>query len=137
MSRSQSSLFFSLVLVFASGIAVGTVGHYLYTAKTVNAVTLPQANADKFRKEFVEDMRKRVGSTDDQVGRMNTVLDQTRLQYKQVRDKMKPDMDRIKTEQIERINAILSPEQQKLYQQLRAEREEKSKQNRRPAPGGI
>lgn len=136
MSRSQSSLFFSLVLVFASGIAVGAVGHYLYTAKTVKATSLPPSNADTFRRDFVEDMRKRVGATDDQVARMNIVLDQTRLQYKQVRDKMKPDMDRIKTEQIEKINGILAPEQQKLYQQLRAERDEKSKDNKRITPGG-
>lgn len=134
--KSQSSLFVSLILVFASGMAVGAVGHYLYTAKTVNATSLPPPNADSFRKQFVEDMSNRVGLKDDQVGRMNTVLDQTRLQYKEVRDRMKPDMNRIKTEQIEKINAILTPDQRKLYEQLRLVREEKSKQTRKSVPPG-
>ena len=127
MSRSQSPLVLSLVLVFASGVAVGTVGHYLYTAKSVNATSLPPSNADSFRKQFQEEMRTRVGLQADQVQSLSKVLDQTGLQYKEVRDRMKPDMNRIKNEQIEKINALLSPEQQKLYQQLRAERDEKSK----------
>ena len=135
--KSQSSLFVSLVLVFASGMAVGAVGHYLYTAKTVNATSFPPPNADSFRKQFMEDMRNRVGIRDDQADRVNTVLDQTRFQYKEVRDRMKPDMNRIKTEQIEKINAILTPEQQKLYEQLRLDREQKSKQNSKSVPPGI
>ncbi len=135
--KSQSSLFVSLVLVFASGMAVGAVGHYLYTAKTVNATSIPPPNADSFRKQFMEDMRSRVGLRDDQVDRVNKVLDQTRLQYKEVRDKMKPDMNRIKTEQIEKVNGILTPEQQKLYEQLRLDREQKSKQNSKSVPPGI
>jgi hypothetical protein len=126
MNRTQSSLALALVLVFASGIAVGGFGYHLYTAKTVTATSGP--SPDKFRKDFVADMKVKLGMTDDQVGKMNAVLDQTRLQYKEVRDRMKPDMNRIKSEQIEKINSFLSPEQQKSYQQLRAERDEKAKQ---------
>ena len=136
MNRSLSSLFYSLVLVFASGMTVGAVGLYLYTAKSVNATSLPPASADSFRKQFVQDMRQRAGLQDNQLERMNAVLDQTRLQYQAVRERMKPDMDRIKTEQIEKINAILTPEQQKLYEQLRLEREEKAKQTRKSVPPG-
>ena len=136
MKRSLSSLFISLILVFASGIAVGVVGHYLYTAKSVNATSLPPASADSFRKQFVQEMRQRVALQDNQLEPINAVLDQTRLQYKKVREKMKPDMDRIKTEQIEKINAILTPDQQKLYEQLRLEREDKAKQTKTSRPPG-
>ena len=127
MNRSQSSLVLSLLLVFSSGVAVGTVGHYLYTAKSVNATSLPPATPDSFRNQFVEEMRLKVGLQGDQLTNLIKVLDETGLQYKEVRDRMKPDMKRIKNEQIEKINAFLSPDQQKLYQQLRADRDEKSK----------
>ena len=103
MSRTQSSLFASLLLVFVSGVAVGGVGHYLYTAKSVNATSRP----DSFRQQFVEDMRKRVGMNDTQIQRMNSVLDETRQQYKQVRDRMTPDFNRIKSEQREKINELM------------------------------
>ncbi len=126
MNRSQSSLIFSLVLVFASGIAVGGVGYHLYTAKSVaaNAGQSP----DKFRSDFITDMKVKLSLSEEQITKVNVVLDQTRLQYKELRDRMKPDMNRIKSEQVEKINALLNPLQQKQYEALRVERDTKSKQ---------
>ena len=130
MSRSQPSLMLSLVLVFVSGIAVGGVGYHLYTAKTVTASA--GRSPDRFRTDFINDMKSKLSLSDDQISKVNVVLDQTRLKYKEVRDRMKPDMSRIKSEQVEKINALLNPVQQKQYEELRMEREAKSKQQSRP-----
>ncbi len=126
MNRSQPSLILSLVLVFASGIAVGSVGYHLYTAKAV-AASVSQS-PDRFRRDFITDMKSKLSLSEEQVTKVNVVLDQTHLQYKELRDRMKPDMNRIKSEQVEKINSLLNPDQQKQYEALRVEREAKSKQ---------
>lgn len=126
MSRTQTSLALALLLVFASGIAVGGFGYHLYTAKSVEAISA--RSPEQLRKDYVSEMKQRLKMTDSQISQMNVVLDQTRLQFKEVRDRMKPDMNRIKSEQIEKINTFLSPDQQKDYEKLRAERDLKAKQ---------
>ena len=133
MNRSQPSLILSLVLVFASGIAVGGVGYHLYTAKSV--VANASQSPDKFRSDFITDMKVKLSLSEEQITKVNVVLDQTRLQYKELRDRMKPDMSRIKSEQVEKINSLLNPVQQKQYEELRVEREAKSKQKSRPPSG--
>lgn len=134
MSRTQTSLALALLLVFASGIAVGGFGYHLYTAKSVEAISA--RSSEQLRKDYVSDMKQKLKMTDSQITQMNVVLDQTRLQFKEVRDRMKPDMSRIKSEQIEKINSFLSPEQQKDYEKLRAERDLKAKQ-KASATGGM
>ena len=133
MSRTQTSLALALLLVFASGIAVGGFGYHLYTAKSVEAISA--RSSEQLRKDYVSEMKQRLKMTDTQITQMNGVLDQTRLQFKEVRDRMKPDMNRIKSEQIEKINSFLSPEQQKDYEKLRAERDLKAKQKSSPSGG--
>ncbi len=134
MSRTQTSLALALLLVFASGIAVGGFGYHLYTAKSVEAISA--RSSEQLRKDYVSEMKQKLKMTDSQITQMNVVLDQTRLQFKEVRDRMKPDMSRIKSEQIEKINSFLSPEQQKDYEKLRAERDLKAKQ-KASATGGM
>lgn len=133
MNRSQPSLILSLVLVFASGIAVGGVGYHLYTAKAV-AASVGQS-PDKFRRDFITDMKMKLSLSEEQITKVNVVLDQTHLQYKELRERMKPDMSRIKSEQVEKINALLNPLQQKQYEALRLERDSKSKQKSRTPSG--
>ncbi len=132
MKRTQYSLILSLLLVFASGTVVGAFGLHLYTAKTVTATS--RKSPEEFRRAYVEDLRTRLGLNADQVLKLNTVLDQTRSQYKDVRDRMKPDMNRIKSEQIEKVNSMLSPEQQKKYEAFRTEQSNKATQGQ---PSGF
>ena len=134
MSRTQTSLALALLLVFASGIAVGGFGYHLYTAKSVEAISA--RSPEQLRKDYVSEMKQRLKMTDSQISQMNVVLDQTRLQFKEVRDRMKPDMNRIKSEQIEKINSFLSPDQLKDYEKLRVERDLKAKQ-KASATGGM
>ena len=132
MKRTQYTLILSLLLVFASGTVVGAFGLHLYEAKTVTATS--RKSPDDFRRAYVEDLRTRLGLNVEQVVKLNTVLDQTRAQYKDVRDRMKPDMNRIKSEQIEKVNSMLSPEQQQKYEVFRTEQSNKAKQG---APPGF
>ena len=131
MKRTQYSLILSLLLVFASGTVVGAFGLHLYEAKTVTATS--RKSPEDFRRAYVEDLRTRLVLNAEQVLKLNIVLDQTRAQYKDVRDRMKPDMNRIKSEQIEKVNSMLSPEQQQKYEVFRTEQSNKAKQG--PPPG--
>ena len=114
MKRTQYSLILSLLLVFSSGMVVGAFGLHLYTAKSVTATS--RKSPEDYRRGYVEELRVRLNLNAEQLLKLNGVLDQTRAQYKDVRDRMKPDMNRIKNEQIEKINSLLSPDQQQKYE---------------------
>ena len=119
MKRTQFSLVLSLLLVFASGTVVGAFGLYLYTAKSVAATS--RKSPEEYRRGYVDDLKTRLNLDKEQVLKLNAVLDQTHALYKEVRERMRPDMSRIRNEQIEKVNSMLSPEQQKAYELFRAE----------------
>jgi len=111
-----------VVLVFLSGAVVGVFGDRLYTAKTVIAnVSVPKP-AD-YRKQYVEDMTKRLQLTREQVTQLGAILDDTRTKFHEEHDRSKQQLAQIHDEQVQKIHEILSPVQQPEYEKFRAERE--------------
>jgi hypothetical protein len=58
-----------------------------------------------------------------QVDQLQQIFDQTRDQFHQIHDKMNAEGQAVRSSQIEKVKAILRPEQVPLYDQWRAERE--------------
>src|SRR5579872_237476 len=134
MPKSRLSAFVSLLLVFLSGALVGAVGHRLYMVSSVTAVPAPpkqgpRPSPEEFRKRQVEDVRQKLGLDDQQVAQYNAILDSTRQEFDQVRDKFKAEGRHIHDQQVEKVNAILRPEQRPLYEKWRAEREAERKRH--------
>jgi hypothetical protein len=131
MPKSKLSAFFSLLLVFASGALVGAFAHRLYMVSTVTALKQqqppPRPSPEEFRKHQVEELKQRVGLDDKQVADYNLILDSTRQQFDQLHDKMSAEGRHIRDEQVEKVHAILRPEQLPLYEKWRAEREAERK----------
>jgi gas vesicle protein len=127
MSRSTLTIGFYLLLVFVGGVAVGGVGHRLYTVKDVSATT-KRKTPEQYRHDYMAEMKQRLHLTDTQASNVEKVLDATRDRYRQFRDRTKPEMDKIQLDQTTGIRGILNDEQMAEYDKMRSERETKRKQ---------
>jgi Spy/CpxP family protein refolding chaperone len=121
MKRNQWAAAFLSLLLFLSGVAVGVLADRYYAATVVSAKT-----AADFRERYVSEMQSRLKLTATQVDQLETILDETKAQYKTVRDEYRPAMLKIRNEQISRVKAILTPQQVPAYEQLVAERERRA-----------
>ena len=74
LSRAAIALYVSLV--FASGAVLGVFGHRLYTVSSVSAKAV--RNPEEFRKRTMAEMQTRLKLTDDQVLKLNAIMDETR-----------------------------------------------------------
>jgi Spy/CpxP family protein refolding chaperone len=134
MKFSRAAIAFYVGLVFASGAVLGAFGQRLYMASAVSAKV--QKNPDEFRKRMVTEYKSRLKLTDDQVAKLNVIMDDTRAQVDETRQKMHPAYQAIHEQQVQKVRNMLTPEQQVEYDQMRKEREEKQKQSGRgPGPG--
>lgn len=132
MKFSRAAIAVYVGLVFASGVVLGSFGQRLYMASTVSAKV--QKNPEEFRKRIVAEYKSRLKLSDDQVTKLNSIMDDTRAQVDDTRQKMHPAYQRIHEQQVEKIRNMLTADQQLEYDKMRKEREERQKQSGR-GPG--
>ena len=124
MPKSKLSAVLYLILVFVSGALVGSFSYRLYSMKTVIAgAPQPRPTPAEMRRHYVDDLRTRAKLDDAQVATLNEILDGARGEFDQLRLKMRAEGQGIQNRQVDRINAMLSPEQQATFATFRAERE--------------
>ena len=129
MRRSQLSIVLSMFAVFGSGIAVGAYAYHSYTVKTVKATAESPArkSPEQWRREYVGMLSKRLTLDETQVGSLNSILDDTRRQFTQLKERHKSEADQLKMVQTNKVRAMLSPTQLSEYERFRDERERKIK----------
>ena len=120
MRRNQWLALALGVLLFVCGIIAGALGDRYFSMLKVNAKT-----AEDFRHQYTNEMRTRLKLTPEQIRQLDVILDETKAKYKAVRDQHRPEMVKIKDEQIERVKSILTPAQVPEYDRLVAEREQR------------
>jgi hypothetical protein len=137
MNRRLWGIAAYLLLVFASGIVVGGVGHYLYTAKDVSAgTTASRPKPEEFRRRFIKEMRDRLHLTLQQEAQLNDIMDDTRNNFREMRSRMRTETDAIEHHQIDRISSILNPDQQATYKKMVDEWNAKRKSRQQQGQGG-
>jgi len=129
MKRSNLTIALYVLLVFAGGVAVGGFGHHLYTVKSVSATSKSKSPED-YRRAYMAEMKQRLKLDDTQAVNVEKVLDATRDRYRAFRERTKPEMDQIQSDQTKAIRGILSDDQMREYDRMRAEREARRKENR-------
>lgn len=134
MKRSNASLLLSMFAVFASGIGVGAFGYHSYTVTSVAATTgaqQPKRTPEQWRKIYVEELRTRLQLDDTQLSGLNTILDDTRSQFNALKNRQKQEADQlrqqIRSDQTDKVNAMLNPVQREEYARFREERDRKMK----------
>ncbi|HZI20484.1 MAG TPA: hypothetical protein VEY09_18015 [Pyrinomonadaceae bacterium] len=70
-----------------------------------------------------EEMRRDLGLTDEQAGRVRAVLEETRAEYRALREETRPRYEQIRRGARERIRSMLTPEQQRRFDERAAERD--------------
>jgi Spy/CpxP family protein refolding chaperone len=128
MTLSRWAIAGYLALVFGSGAVIGAMSHRMYTVSTVTAKTTP--SSDEWRQKYVAEMKSRLKLRDDQMLRLNILLDETRSRVREVHERHRPEIDEIKHEQTVRISSMLDPGQKTEFDKLVKEREERFERER-------
>lgn len=121
MKRAQLVALGLAILIFSLGTATGVLAHRLYVANAVNA-------SEDWRVRWVNEMHSRLKLTNDQVDKLNDILDDTRVKVRVIKDQYKPQMLKIKADQLAEIQSILTPKQAADYNNYLAEQELKAKE---------
>ncbi|MFL6463633.1 MAG: hypothetical protein ACJ73N_04400 [Bryobacteraceae bacterium] len=122
MKRNQWSAVLLAMLLFCCGVAVGALAHRYYSATVVNA------KGEDLRQHYLSEMRSKLGLTSAQVSQLEAIMDETKAKTRAVRDQYRPEMLKVRNEQINRVKSILTPQQIPIYEQLVAERERRARE---------
>lgn len=122
MKRNQLVAVLLALLLFCCGVAAGVLAERYYSVTKVSA-----KGPEGSRQHYVSEMTSRLKLTPTQVRELETIADETKAKYKAVRDSYHPEMLKIKQDHINRVKAILTPEQVPAYEQLVAEREKRAR----------
>lgn len=136
MPKSKVSAFLSVLLVFASGAAMGAVGYRLYVVKTVvgPVQAKKKTSPEEFRKLAMAKLKDAVKLTDQQLIEVQKIYDWQGDQFTPINKKYqaKIDEDRKQFDQqrdliheqaVAKMKAILTAEQQPLYDKWLAVRD--------------
>lgn len=132
LSRPKIALY--LGLIFGAGLATGIAGHALYSTEGVSAKAVPARNNDDWRQRYVDSMRERLRMDDPQMTQLNDTLDDIRVEYRLLRQRYKPEMEKIHEVQVQRIRGFLRPDQVAEFEKMERERVEKMRA-RESGPG--
>jgi Spy/CpxP family protein refolding chaperone len=114
-----------LFVVFVSGSVLGALGYRLYSPPTTRSNA--KLSPEEWRRQNIEEMRQKLNLTADQLQRVNAVYDETHSRFEAAHNTHNQVVKQIREEHVSRIRALLTPEQLPKYEQLRAEREQRGK----------
>jgi hypothetical protein len=125
MTRKNLPIAFYLLLVFVSGSVVGALGYRTYNPPTARGSAPPAA--DEWRRTYIAETRSRLSLSDGQVAKLNTLLDQADVRFREVHQRDNQLIRQIKDDYVVSMRLILTPEQLPKFEKLRQEREAKYK----------
>jgi hypothetical protein len=158
MPKSKVSAFLSVLLVFASGAAMGAVGYRLYVVKTVVSPVQAKKKTtpEEFRKQAMARLKDAVKLTDGQLIEVQKIYDWQGDQFMPIHKKYQAKIDQdcrefdqqrdqIHDEAVAKMKTILTPEQQPLYEKWLTDRaadhkkhqQEQQQQGQGPHKGGC
>jgi len=129
MKRWNPPIALYLLLVFISGAVVGALGYRTY--KPPSASSNARVSPEEFRSQYLQEIKTRVNLSDDQLEKVNTILDETRTRFHNARDKHNDIVKQIGEEQRAKMRAILSSDQVPKAEQFWQDRDQRQKQNKR------
>lgn len=131
----RNTILLWLVIVFASGIAVGAASFRYFAGGD----TMPEArenrrppSREQLRQEYLGRLRERVGVSEEQLSQIVTILENVRKTSDEKRAVFDGDMKRLQDDARQQINELMTPEQRERYEawrrERRAEREKREKE---------
>jgi hypothetical protein len=136
MPKYKFSAFLSLLVVFLSGAVVGVLAYRLYMVNTVfsgngsPAAVSKRMDPEEVRRHIISDLKAKIHLDDQQVTELNKLMDETNETWHKMRDRMNAEGRAFHDRQWQRFHEVLRPDQQPLYDQWRAERENEMRKRR-------
>jgi Spy/CpxP family protein refolding chaperone len=123
-NKNMKFKLWSLALViFLLGGITGAAVHALYRVKVAaNASSQPP------RLNMIEKMKQDLNLTDEQAQKIKTIVEDSRKEFRRVIKDECPGITDMRAKTGEKIRSVLTPEQQKKYDEMRAKREAKEKE---------
>ncbi|HEX8475930.1 MAG TPA: hypothetical protein VF666_18030 [Pyrinomonadaceae bacterium] len=119
--KTRLKIWLVLVGVFALGCVTGASLDSAYRLKASNE--RPEAHGRRDKKDIFERMRRDLDLSEQQATEIRAILDQTRNDYRALRSEVRPRYDAIRQNSRTRIRALLTPEQQKRFDEKAAQRD--------------
>jgi Spy/CpxP family protein refolding chaperone len=126
-------------LVFISGAVLGGFGDHVYGVRTspVKSGKAPKS-PEEVRHSIIDFWKSHLKLTDDQVVKVGLIMDETRARMDEVHRGTIPAQQEIRREQMDKMRAMLTPEQKAEYDRLQKAREDRMKKGGpRGGPGGF
>ncbi len=122
MKRASLSIVVYIVLVFLSGVLIGSIGAGLYNRRSVSArASLP--SPEELRQRYAEELRTRLKLQPGQIQKLSAILDETHERFRKLHEKYWPEVKAIQDVQVQQIRSILNSSQLGEYEKMREERE--------------
>lgn len=118
--RTRLKIWLVLVAVFLLGSVTGAALSGLYRSR---ASGTGRESRERAMHERFEKMRQELNLTDQQTTQVRAILDETRNEYRALREELRPKFDEPRMKARARIRALLDPEQQKKFDALAAQQD--------------
>jgi Spy/CpxP family protein refolding chaperone len=130
--QAKAKIWLVLVAVFVLGAVTGGALTGLYRSRASN--NEGREGHERLMKERFEKMRQELNLTDQQTTQVRAILDDTRNEYKTLREELRPRFDEPRLKARAKIRALLNPDQQKKFDTLVAQQD--AEHNSREADNG-
>ncbi|MGB7922697.1 MAG: hypothetical protein WCF57_05575 [Pyrinomonadaceae bacterium] len=131
-NKTRLKIWLVVVGVFVLGCVTGASFDSFYRLRAGGEHQKERGKRSK--EEIFESMKRDLSLSDQQSTEVRAILDQTRNDYRALRAEVRPRYDGLRQNARSRIRALLTPEQQKLFDARAAERDaqrEKEEQDER------
>jgi hypothetical protein len=112
-----------LIAVFLLGSVTGAALTGLYRSRASGE----RNGRDRSKQERFEKMRQELGLTDQQAADVRSILDQTRNEYRTLREELRPRFEEPRMRARTKIRALLNADQQKKFDTLVAQQDAEHK----------
>jgi Spy/CpxP family protein refolding chaperone len=116
-----------VMTLFVLGIALGSVGTYLVTARALAArpqIIPPRNPNPSHMAMFTRDLNL----TPDQQGQIQAILNDTRAHYAALHEKLDPEYEQVRQQGRDHIRQLLTPEQRPKFEDLLRQMDEERRQ---------
>jgi Spy/CpxP family protein refolding chaperone len=114
-NQSNRKAVLLVFVLFALGIALGSVGTYVVTTRVLAA--RPQATF-AHTPGHMEMFTRDLNLNPDQQNQIQAILNDTRARYAELHEKLDPEYEQVRHEGRQRIRQVLTPEQRPKFEEL-------------------
>lgn len=115
---------YCILVIFFLGVLCGALGTHLYYSCRMDSIICARGQSREER--LVNRLDRSLDLDARQREQVRAIVHETQEEVRKVRRQFRPQMEEIIGKAQVKINALLSPEQQKKYEKIIAERKERS-----------